>query len=143
MGNLVIVDIDGTIANGEHRIHHIRKEPRDWDAFYEDCDQDEPHLEVIEMVNALAERYVIVLLTGRREETREQTEEWLANNEVTYHLLIMRPEGNRRDDDVWKLEVGSLFGLTNIAFVVEDRNRIVEAWRKAGVRCIQVADGNF
>lgn len=143
MGNIVIVDLDGTLANGEHRVHHLRKEERDWDAYYEDVLLDEPHPEMVDLVNAIADDYLIVILTGRREETRAETEEWLGNHEVTYHVLIMRPEGNRVDDNVWKLSVGKLMGYHNIAFVVEDRNRIVEAWRTAGVRCIQVADGNF
>lgn len=143
MSNIVIVDIDGTIADGNHRLHHLQKEPRDWEAFYEEVHMDEPHHDVIGMVNALAEQYMIVLLTGRREETREATETWLHEHEVSFHALIMRPEGNRVDDHIWKIQVGRLFGLNNIAFVVEDRNRIVEAWREAGVRCVQVADGNF
>ena len=143
MGNIVIVDLDGTLADGEHRVHHLRKEKRDWDAYYEECHLDEPHPEMVALVNALADDYLIVILTGRREETREVTEEWLDNQEVTYHMLIMRPEGNREDDHKWKLSVGRLMGFHNIAFVIEDRNRIVEAWRESGVRCIQVADGNF
>lgn len=143
MPNIVLVDLDGTLANAEHRHHHIRKTPRDWDSFYAEQEADTPHDEVVAMVNCFSANYLVVILTGRREETREQTEKWLAEQEIVYNMLIMRPVGNRDQDDKWKLEIGSLFGHANIAFVLEDRSRIVEAWRKAGVRCIQVADGNF
>jgi len=143
MSNIVIVDIDGTLADCEHRMEHIKKHPRDWDSFYSLVSGDTPHYEIITMVNALANEYVILLMTGRREETREDTENWLAEHEVVYHALMMRPPGNRDDDHTWKISIGRMFGLQNIAFVIEDRNRIVEAWRNVGVRCIQVADGPF
>jgi len=55
----------------------------------------------------------------------------------------MRPEGCRTDDHIWKIEVARMFGLHNIAFVIEDRNRVVEAFRKVGVRVMHIADGNF
>lgn len=143
MSNIAIVDIDGTIADCEHRMEHIKKEPRDWDSFYEGVLGDSPHPDMIALVNALSDKYCLILLTGRREETREETEQWLALHEVEYHALIMRPKGHREDDTTWKIGIGKLFGLGNIAFVLEDRNRIVEAWRKAGVRCLHVADGPF
>ena len=31
--NCIIVDIDGTLANVEHRVHHLLKSPKDWDSF--------------------------------------------------------------------------------------------------------------
>lgn len=34
--NAIIFDIDGTLANLDHRLRHILKEPKDWDAFYSD-----------------------------------------------------------------------------------------------------------
>jgi phosphoglycolate phosphatase-like HAD superfamily hydrolase len=144
MTNIVLVDLDGTLANCDHRLHHIQPGPeRDWDAFYESCHLDQPHLDMIRMVNAISDHYLVIILTGRREETRAVTEEWLHEHGVEFHALIMRPVGNRTDDHVWKIEVGRLFGLGNIAFVVEDRNRIVEAWREAGLRVLHVADGPF
>lgn len=31
----IVFDLDGTLADCEHRIHHITKEPKDWRAFFE------------------------------------------------------------------------------------------------------------
>lgn len=143
MANLIIVDIDGTLADCEHRMEHIQKTPRDWDSFYAAAAEDSPHWDVINMVNALSEHYCVILLTGRREEIREITEQWLSAHEVEYHALIMRPVGNRDDDHHWKTEVIRQFGFHNVEFVVEDRNRIVETLRKEGLRVVQVADGPF
>jgi len=138
--------MDGTIADGNHRVHHLYpKEKRNWDAFYAECDQDTPHEDVICMVNALKEAgHTIVILTGRREETRKETQRWLEHYSVYYDLLIMRPVGFHGDDHLWKPDMLSLLGGTmNIMMVIEDRNRIVTALRQQGYRVIQVADGDF
>jgi trehalose-6-phosphatase len=141
---LVFVDLDGTLADGTHRLHHIHpKKTRNWDLFYEKVLEDAPHQDIIDMVNILVANYTVILLTGRREETRKDTEQWLRHFSVRYHGLIMRPEGNKTDDHIWKPEVLRQFGLHNIAFVMEDRNRIVKTLREMGLRVLHVAEGDF
>ncbi len=39
--NTVIFDIDGTLADCSHRLHHIQKDPADWDGFYEACEDED------------------------------------------------------------------------------------------------------
>ncbi len=36
----VIFDIDGTLADVSERIHHVRKKPKNWDAFFKGMAQD-------------------------------------------------------------------------------------------------------
>ena len=143
--NLAIVDLDGTLADGTHRLHHLYpKENRDWDKYFELCHLDTPHDDVISMVNALrSSGLTIIILTGRREETREPTERWLEHKGVAYDALIMRPVGNYTNDHIWKAEIIKLFGKENILMIIEDRNRIVKTLREEGYRVIQVAEGDF
>jgi FMN phosphatase YigB (HAD superfamily) len=143
MSNLVLVDLDGTLTDNSHRQRFLDQKPRDWEGWYEAAGKDEPHQEMISMVNALSEQYLIVIITARIESSREVTEKWLELHEVTHHMLIMRPTDNRVDDHLWKIEVARLFGLDNIEFVIEDRQRIVDAWRKMNVRCLQTDVGDF
>jgi len=143
---LVVVDLDGTIADGSHRLHHLYpKEERNWDKFYAECSLDTPHEDVIDLVRALKTYgLTIVILTGRREETRSETLHWLDHNGVPYDILMMRPKGHRVDDHKWKPEVLELLGgPDSIMMVIEDRNRIVTTLREKGYRVLQVADGNF
>ena len=71
MKNFIVVDIDGTIANGEHRVHHILQEPKDWDAYYSKCDGDKPIWPIVNLVKTLDLcGHPIVFCSGRREETR-------------------------------------------------------------------------
>ena len=50
----VVVDLDGTVADCTHRLHHIRGRGRkNWDAFFAGCDLDEPNSVVVALVKAL------------------------------------------------------------------------------------------
>ena len=37
----ILVDIDGTISKVGDRIKYLQQEPKNWDSFYEACDEDE------------------------------------------------------------------------------------------------------
>ena len=65
--DIVIVDIDGTIAKVGDRLKYLQQEPKDWDSFYEHCDEDEPIEDIIRVVKDLYFcGYNIVFCTGRR-----------------------------------------------------------------------------
>lgn len=36
----IIVDLDGTLANIDHRLHYIKQNKPDWNAFYGACKDD-------------------------------------------------------------------------------------------------------
>ena len=40
--NFIIVDTDGTVSKVGDRLKYLQQEKKDWDAFYEHCDEDEP-----------------------------------------------------------------------------------------------------
>jgi hypothetical protein len=62
-----------------------------------------------------------------------------------YMMILMRPDGDKRHDTEVKPEMLNKFGvdLNEIAFVLEDRNSMVAKWRELGLKCLQVADGDF
>lgn len=143
----IVFDIDGTLASNDHRKHHLEKRPKDWDAFFADQHLD-PVNEDIREINflfATASDRDIVICTGRGEEYREVTEAWLRVNNIAYDRLYMRKHGDRRGDDIVKLEMLAQMRADGFEpfMVFDDRNRVVNAWRSAGVRCLQVADGDF
>jgi acid phosphatase class B len=149
---IFIFDIDGTVADCTHRIHLISGEHKDWDAFHDACDRDTPIQGTIQVLNAL---YVagkrIVFVTGRMERGREKTEKWLetwtaVNSYDIRYNLVMRPNGNHEDDHVIKEKW--LHNLPDrqrrdIVGVFEDRQRVVDMWRRNGLRCFQVAAGDY
>jgi hypothetical protein len=145
----IVFDIDGTLANGGHRLHLIQQEPKQWDAYFDLCHEDSPIPHMIRVLRALDRELVTVFVSGRTERCRIKTERWLSDHGAytgRYPLrLYLRRDGDHRDDDVLKIEL--LEKLRTDGFepviVFDDRTRVVKAWRAAGVPCAQVAEGDF
>jgi len=140
----VIFDIDGTLSLVGDRVKCLAD--GNWDEFYERCGEDLPNHPAIQTYQALHATGMgpeMVLLTGRRESVRPQTEEWLRKNGVIgYKHLLMRPDGDRRHDTIVKPEMLQLIGIRP-DLVFEDRDSMVEYWRSVCVPCFQVAKGDF
>lgn len=141
-----IFDIDGTIANTEHRIHYITNGHKDWDKWHANAHKDEPIEEIIEVMDmAVTADIKIILCTGRDEKCRNDTIDWLEQNDIPYDALYMRKLGDRRDDDIIKFELLEQIYEDGYEpkLVFEDRDRVVAMWRSAGLRCLQVNYGDF
>lgn len=144
----VIVDIDGTIARVGDRLSHLKEEPPNWDAFYERCGEDLPIPAIVQLVNKMGASFHhdVIFLTGRTESVRDKTEAWIAEYlDMHTYKLLMRPNGDHRHDTEVKPELLSRNQITipEIAFILEDRNSMVEKWRELGATCLQVANGDF
>jgi len=149
MKNIVIVDIDGTISKVGDRIKYLQQSPKDWDSFYEDCFEDEPIHEMVDLVKLLDQSYLLIFCTGRRESCREKTIAWFNKHfipeVIKYNPLLMRPDNDYRHDTEVKPELIRKYGhsFDDIAFVLEYRNSMVKKWRELGLICLQVAEGDF
>ena len=144
-----IVDIDGTVADCSHRVHHIHNKPKDWDAFFAGTANDKPIKHMVGLVSHMWLTAYIVFVSGRPERTRAATEKWLRDHGVHPSLgpvtLYMRPDGDRRDDQIVKFELLQQLKADGwepiMAF--DDRDRVVKMWRENGIPCCQVAEGDF
>jgi hypothetical protein len=142
----IIVDLDGTIALDTGRAQEcLHSGKRDWDAYYARCHEDAPNHNLITLLQVLEGIYHIWIISGRREDTREVTMQWLAEHGVPFTGLTLRPVGNFVDDHILKLQMAEEMSLSphNVLVVFEDRDRVVKAWRSVGYSCFQVASGDF
>lgn len=141
-----IFDIDGTLANGSHREHHIKKSPKDWDTYFSLCLDDEPILPIVILLRTLHQAgQQIVYVSGRSDQVKELTERWLAWHGLPTGPLYMRPTGNYIDDQILKgqfLDQIKAEGYKPL-MAFDDRNRVVKMWRERGIVCAQVAEGDF
>jgi putative acid phosphatase of HAD superfamily subfamily IIIB len=145
--NCYLFDIDGTIADISHRLHHIQKTPKDWRSFFAACVDDAPIPHIIALLLRLYSSGAhIVLVSGRSDECRNQTRDWLHLQSIpTICPLYMRAAGDHRPDHVVKSELlDRIFSDGYLPIIVfEDRDQVVQMWRDRGIPCAQVAGGNF
>ncbi len=130
-----IFDIDSTLA-----LHNGRNPYAT-----ELCEGDLVNEPVREILNNIKQPRCIILCSGREDKFRPHTERWLRANEIDYDHLFMRKTGDKRRDDIVKKEIyeENIRGKWNVAFVVDDRKRVVDAWRSLGLTCFQCAPGDF
>lgn len=152
MKNVIICDIDGTIADVRHRLHYIqnpdgtKKKKPDWDAFHAACVDDPAFIDVMDVVHTLYRNdKELYFLSGRNDVVREQTLDWLRrcrfHPDYSYTGLVMRKAGDRRPDTEVKLEMIRQLGLTphDVLCIFDDRQCVVDMWRENGYRVMQVA----
>lgn len=141
-----LFDIDGTIADLSHRLHHIQSTPKDWDSFFAGCASDVPIPHIIEMARDLAfAGKGVVYVSGRSDQCRKQTRAWLGNHGLPPGPLYMRKEGDHREDNQVKGELLDRLRADGYEPIMafDDRNQVVKMWRERGIPCAQVAEGNF
>lgn len=143
---VVISDLDGTLADIEHRLHWIHRDEPDWTRFFLACVDDTPIANTITVLRTLrAAGYEIVIVSGRGDVARQETTEWLARHDVPFDRLILRRVDDGRHDDEVKTEMVRDHGLApeDTLVVLEDRASVVAVWRRLGFHVFQVADGDF
>ena len=140
----IIVDLDGTICDIDHRLHYILDEQQNWDKFFLSCGDDKPIWPVIEAVKALHRgTFNIVIFSGRGDIAEDATRNWLARYGIVYTELYLRKADDFRPDHEIKREWLKELGEENVLFSIEDRQSVVDMWREEGVTCFQCAPGDF
>lgn len=128
-----------------------------WDAFHAACVDDTPIAPVIEVLSTLltfssyVDAHDIWIFSGRSATVEVETRAWLGKHILldewhTNWTLKMRPAGDFTPDDVLKeswLHAMSPEDRARLVMVFDDRDRVVNMWRRNGVVCAQVAPGDF
>lgn len=141
-----LFDIDGTLADGEHRIHHIKQEKKDWRAYFAACAGDKPIQHMVDLAITLYDAdHKIIYVSGRSDECMEATIQWLIRHQLPDAPLFMRKAGDHRNDDILKSEFLDQIIAAGYEPIMafDDRDRVVKMWRERGIPCCQVAPGDF
>jgi len=114
--------------------------PFDWSRVGEDA-LDEAIAKMVGIVFDAGVR--LILVSGRDEVCREETEEWLEESEINYHFLYMRPEGNNEDDRIIKRRIyeEKIKDKFNILFVLDDRPKVIRMWKELGLKVLDCGNG--
>jgi hypothetical protein len=139
MRECVIFDLDGTFAFlGDRSPYDASR-----------CEGDEVNGAVhftYEAIRSGKPDVAVLLVSGREERWRPQTERWLTRHGIVYDGLFLRPTGDHRKDTVVKREIYDrhIAGHYTVRVVFEDRDQVVRMWRDdLQLPCFQVAWGDF
>jgi len=148
MDKKVIFDLDGTLALIDKRRDLATKDGKmDWDVFFnpDNIDLDIPNDVVVSMAKMLSSQgHPIWILSGRSDVTHQATVDWLNKHDIWFDHLVMRPQKHlfMPDNDLKQMWLDTI-GVDTVAMVFDDRNQVVDMWRKNGLTTFQVADGDF
>lgn len=169
---LVVCDLDGTLCNDKHRSHLASS--GDWDAYHAGLVDDQPHEDVLWFLRVMEEQGIrVVFNTGRPDEYRSQTVEWLNDQGLhegdSYEDLIMRGKGQTGSDVLikpqnlaeyvkdWGAKVEAILVEEEIdkfysevypqherqILILDDRDKVVEEFRNLSYNVWQVRMGSF
>jgi|TARA_R100001530_G_scaffold38802_3_gene30032 hydroxymethylpyrimidine pyrophosphatase-like HAD family hydrolase len=146
---VVIFDLDGTLALIDKRRDLATTSGRlNWDVFFDPSNikLDVPNKPIIKIAQLFAEDgFLIVIFSGRSIKTEHTTRSWLTHNKVPFHKLVMRDDKRHfmPDNELKKQFLDEHVNIEDVFLVVDDRQQVVDMWRKEGLTCLQVAEGNF
>lgn len=146
---VVIFDVDGTIADCEHRRKYVDGTLgyTDWNKFRSETAFDTP----VQHICDIAKRFIksgdhVAFFSARNESEREITEQqiskWIGDG---HKGLFLRPNDSYEPDEVFKANLADKFEELGgkIDLVFDDRNKVVEMWKNRGTTVVQVAEGDF
>lgn len=125
----------------------------DWPAFFAACVDDQPNWPVISAMNAVLKSGADVQIWSGRSaevmnESRTWIQKWCSRDDLDLEDvgLVMRREGDFTPDEQLKegwLQAMTEFNRRRLVAVFDDRQKVVDMWRRNGVACFQVAPGDF
>ena len=165
--NVVIFDLDGTLANIDERRKKSTKPngKLDWDIFFDagNIQLDTPNEPVVKCAQMFKSNgFKIIIFSGRNDRSFHTTRSWLLENNVPFDLLVLRPDkfkdeswpvasGNPAtkamrfmpDEKLKKVMLDTFVNIDNVFCVFDDRKKVVDMWRDLGLTCFEVEEAHF
>ena len=146
-GPCVVFDIDGVLADAAHRqdVLFSGGKRKNWKAFFAAAGDDALIEEVARLTKLIDRDQRVVLLTARPTTNRSITLTWLAEHDLRWDLLVMRPDGDfRSSPDAKRMAVQELRSQgfdPQLAF--DDDRRNVDMFHAEGIPCIYIHSGYY
>jgi len=147
-GAAVVFDIDGVLADATHRQDVLFSGPgrrKNWKAFFELAGDDAVIEEVARVTELLDPDLCVVLLTARPTTIQDVTLGWLAEHDLRWDVLVMRPEGDfRSSPDAKRMAVHELRAAGfDLRLAFDDDRRNVDMFHDEGIPCIYIHSGYY
>ena len=146
-GPAVVFDIDGVLANADHRQEILFSGGRrkNWKAFFAAAGEDAVIAEVARATELMDRDLCIVLLTARPTTIQRTTITWLLQHDLRWDLLVMRPEGDfRSSPEAKRFAVHELRAAGfDLRLAFDDDRRNVDMFHDEGIPCIYIHSGYY
>lgn len=149
----ILCDLDGSLCDTSHREHLVKDlilddkkvQRKNWPLFFKELKNDIPYDWCRSILWKFENDYPIIFCSGRPEDYKKDTEEWLEKYDLRYDHLLMRYRNDFRPDSVVKEILLDFEILTRVEpyFVIDDRLQVVKMWRERGITCLHCAWGDF
>jgi predicted kinase len=142
----IIADIDGTVAH----IPEGGRSPYDYSRVSEDL-PDPAVIQIVRQWKWFNPLGIVLFVSGRDDACYDVTLAWLEKWRIPVDYLFMRPtgaldiHGGKQPDYIVKYDLFNkhIRGRFDVQFVLDDRDQVVDVWRRLGLKCLQVAPGDF
>ena len=145
----VICDVDGTIVDISARVDLAvagakKGKKMNWNIFLDPkviLENDVEQEDVTGVIKSLIESgHRVVITSARNEKHREVTEKQLAKFGIKHEAMFLRADDDFRGDELVKedllVDIRKAGYDPKVAF--DDRQKVVDRWRKIGIQCHQV-----
>ena len=134
----ILVDMDGTLC---HRDGFTDRDPHDWSR----ASEDGLDLVVSDIVQRFSADHTIIIFTARPAASELICRNWLKRHKVPFDHIFTRKDNDFREDSIvkWEMFQDHVEDHWSVQFVMDDRQRVVDMWRSKGLKCLQVAPGDF
>ena len=147
MKKALVVDLDGTLCNNNHRLHHLykfdesKKEKFDFNLAYSGIPKDDINNWCLELMNLYHQTgYSIIIMTGRHnwDKVKINTSIWLDKFKVPYDELYFRQDDELVNSDMKRAYYEQYIkDRYDIVLAIDDEIKVVEMWRSLGIPCLQ------
>lgn len=147
-GPVVLLDLDGVVADAAHRQTFLHREQPDWAGFYAGVAADGVIAAGRALAASVSAKLPVLILTGRIDEVADATQEWLDGNGIRWDMLICRPahedDDSRHAVDYKRDEIVLLreFGF-DPQLAADDNRKIVAMYEEAGIPTLYVPSGYY
>lgn len=152
----LIIDIDGTLYNNDHRKHFIEQSPKDWESFHANHIYDQPNSLIGSIISSQLNTnfpIILIFITGRTQKYEESTKKQIrclisgiiwkgkeADVERFNAILYMRGQKDFRSGIELKSDIYEkhIKGKYIILGAFDDQQEIIDLWNSYGIFTIKV-----
>lgn len=140
MTKKILVELDGVISRNEHRKQY-RRNLEDYNSM---ASEDKPDENMIEILQGLSSIGDIVVFSLKSERYRQETIDWLNDNDVPCDELLLRADGDYSSEHDLRIEFAEETFKGNVdkhICIMLDNERAVEELREQGFKVGQWSFG--